>query len=136
MKERIVHDISIPHPSATPSDSSTTLLEPPQENTSTSKPALRRTRGAAQATTVRHFATIPAEEHAANRQAELFYLQKQIQLQTNMIFILEDGSRIQGIIEWYDRNCIKVRGKSRMLIYKTAIKYLYKAGEIGSAPGE
>ena len=76
------------------------------------------------------------EDHASNRQAELFYLQKQIQLQTQMVFILEDGARIQGVVEWYDRNSIKVRGKSRVLIYKSAIKYLYKAGEIGSGPGE
>jgi len=53
-----------------------------------------------------------------------------------MVFILEDGERVQGVIEWYDRNSIKVRGKNRMLIYKSAIKYLYKAGEIGSGPGE
>jgi sRNA-binding regulator protein Hfq len=66
----------------------------------------------------------------------LFYLQKQIQLQTQMVFILEDGTRIQGVVEWYDRNSIKVRGKSRVLIYKSAIKYLYKAGEIGTAPEE
>ena len=72
------------------------------------------------------------DEHGSNRQAELFYLQKQIQLQTQMVFILEDRTRVQGVIEWYDRNSIKVRGKSRMLIYKSAIKYLYKAGELGS----
>jgi sRNA-binding regulator protein Hfq len=76
------------------------------------------------------------DDHAVNRQAELFYLQKQIQLQTQMIFVLEDGARIQGVVEWYDRQSIKVRGKSRVLIYKSAIKYLYKAGEIGSAPSE
>jgi sRNA-binding regulator protein Hfq len=80
------------------------------------------------------FSTAQVDDHATNRQAELFYLQKQIQLQTQMIFILEDGSRVQGVIEWYDRNCLKVRGKSRVLIYKSAIKYLYKAGEVGSAP--
>jgi len=72
------------------------------------------------------------DEHGSNRQAELFYLQKQIQLQTQMVFILEDKTRIQGVIEWYDRQSIKVRGKSRVLIYKSAIKYLYKAGELGT----
>ena len=76
------------------------------------------------------------DHHGSNHQAELFYLQKQIQQQTQMIFVLEDGGRIQGVIEWYDRHSIKVRGKSRVLIYKSAIKYLYKAGELGSAPGE
>jgi sRNA-binding regulator protein Hfq len=83
------------------------------------------------------FHALPHDDHSgANNQAELFYLQKQIQQQTQMIFIMEDGARIQGVIEWYDRHSIKVRGKSRVLIYKSAIKYLYKAGELGSAPGE
>ena len=45
-----------------------------------------------------------------------------------MIFLLEDGERIEGVIEWYDRYSIKVRqGTVRTLIYKSCIKYLYKA---------
>jgi sRNA-binding regulator protein Hfq len=83
---------------------------------------------------LKRFAAAQPDDHATNRQAELFYLQKQIQLQTQMVLILEDGSRVQGVIEWYDRSCIKVRGKSRVLVYKSAVKYLYKAGEMGSAP--
>lgn len=70
---------------------------------------------------------------APHRQAELFYLQKQIQSQTSMVFILEDGEHIEGIIEWYDRNSIKVRGKGKTLIFKSAIKYMYKHGDSGSA---
>ncbi len=62
--------------------------------------------------------------------AEAFYFQKQMQAQTVMVFMLEDGERIEGAIEWYDTNTIKVRhGSVRTLIYKSAIKYLYKAGE-------
>lgn len=76
--------------------------------------------------------------------AESFYFQKQMQTQTPMVFVLEDGEKIEGCIEWYDRNAIKVRctgssglrssgirGESctRALIYKSSIKYLYKAGE-------
>jgi len=97
-------------------------------------PPSKRSRAYAPPATVRHHVANIAEDHGSNRQAELFYLQKQIQQQTQMIFILEDGSRVQGFVEWYDRNSIKVRGKSRVLIYKSAIKYLYKAGEVGSAP--
>lgn len=63
--------------------------------------------------------------------AEAFYFQKQAQSQTPMVFVLEDGERIEGLIEWYDRNCIKVKNHSRTLIYKSSIKYLYKAGENG-----
>ncbi len=48
-----------------------------------------------------------------------------------MIFLLEDGERIEGTVEWYDRNAIKVRhGALRTLIYKAGIKYLYKATDI------
>jgi sRNA-binding regulator protein Hfq len=60
--------------------------------------------------------------------AEAFYFQKQIHSQTLMTFVLEDGEQIEGMIEWYDGNAIKVRrGKVRTLIYKAGIKYLYKA---------
>ena len=65
---------------------------------------------------------------AENSHAEAFYFQKQIHSQTLMTFVLEDGEQIEGMIEWYDRNAIKVRrGKVRTLIYKAGIKYLYKA---------
>lgn len=68
--------------------------------------------------------------------AEAFYLQKQIQSRTLMIFLLEDGERIEGIIEWYDRCAIKVRqGTVRTLIYKAGIKYLYKATETSQVNG-
>jgi len=71
------------------------------------------------------------EEQAAVHQAELFYLQKQIQSQTPMVIVMEDGETISGAIEWYDRYSLKVRGRSRMLVYKSAIKYMYKQGENG-----
>ena len=71
------------------------------------------------------------EIDAPNRHAELFYLQKQIQAQTPMVIVLEDGERIDGCIEWYDRNSIKVRGRAKTLIYKSAIKYMYKLGDNG-----
>lgn len=71
------------------------------------------------------------EEDAVHRQAELFYLQKQIQSQTPMVIVLEDGEHLEGCIEWYDRNTLKIRGRYRVLIFKSAIKYLYKQGENG-----
>ena len=61
--------------------------------------------------------------------AEAFYFQKQVQAQTPMVVVLEDGEQIEGCIEWYDKDAIKVKGASRMLIYKAGIKYIYKAGE-------
>lgn len=64
-----------------------------------------------------------------NAHAEAFYFQKQVQAQTQMVFVLEDGERIEGYIEWYDRDVIKVRNGGRTMIYKSSIKYLYKAGD-------
>jgi sRNA-binding regulator protein Hfq len=70
--------------------------------------------------------TAPADEAS---HAEAFYFQKQMQMQTLMAFVLDDGEVIEGYIEWYDRYAIKVRNGSRTLIYKSGIKYLYKVGE-------
>jgi sRNA-binding regulator protein Hfq len=72
-------------------------------------------------------------EETEHRQAELFYLQKQIQSQTPMVIVLEDGELVEGCIEWYDRHTLKVRGRSRVLVFKSAIKYMYKQGENGGA---
>jgi sRNA-binding regulator protein Hfq len=69
------------------------------------------------------------KEQSPNRQTEHFYLQKQIQSQTPMVIVLDDGERIEGCIEWYDGNALKVRGRGRTLVYKSAIKYMYKLGE-------
>jgi sRNA-binding regulator protein Hfq len=72
----------------------------------------------------------PVSVASESSHAEVFYFQKQIQSQTLMTFVLEDGEQIEGHIEWYDREAIKVRhGGVRTLIYKSGIKYLYKASE-------
>ena len=75
------------------------------------------------------FPAYSAEGDIAQRQAELFYLQKQIQSQTPMVIVLEDGELVEGQIEWYDRYTLKVRGRNKTLVYKSAIKYMYKLGE-------
>jgi sRNA-binding regulator protein Hfq len=63
--------------------------------------------------------------------AEAFYFQKQIQQQTDMTVVLEDGEQLHGLLEWYDRCVIKLRaGRHRVLIYKAGIKYLYKTSEL------
>jgi len=68
----------------------------------------------------------PEQTHAQN-----FYYQKQMQTKTPMVVVLQDGEKIHGVIEWYDRNCIKLvrAGQANMLIYKPAIKYMYKESE-------
>jgi RNA chaperone Hfq len=78
-----------------------------------------------------HFPAHFIEDDVPRHHAELFYLQKQIQTQTRMVIVLEDGEEIEGCIEWYDRHTIKVRGRSKTLIYKSAIKYMYKYGDPG-----
>jgi len=78
------------------------------------------------------FPAYPVVEDAQQRQAELFYLQKQIQSQTPMVIVLEDGEPVEGCIEWYDRNTLKIRGRQKTLIYKSAIKYMYKVGDTGN----
>ena len=72
-----------------------------------------------------------AEAHApASSHAEAFYFQKQIQLQTELTLVLEDGEEIHGVIEWYDRCAIKLRaGRQRVLVYKSGIKYLFKTSD-------
>lgn len=64
--------------------------------------------------------------------AENFYYQKQMQSRTQMVIVLRDGEEVRGVIEWYDKNCIKVNrdsGEPNLMIYKPAIKYMYKEGE-------
>jgi sRNA-binding regulator protein Hfq len=63
--------------------------------------------------------------------AEAFYFQKQMQARTPMVIVLKDGEEINGCIDWYDRNCIKVNrsGQPNLLIYKQSIRYIFKAGE-------
>jgi len=66
----------------------------------------------------------PEQTHAEN-----FYFQKQMQSKTPMVIRMNDGEEIRGVIEWYDKNCIKVNranGESNLMIYKAGIKYLYK----------
>ena len=61
--------------------------------------------------------------------AENFYYVKQMQSKTPMVIVLQDGEELHGVIEWYDKTCIKVNrdGDPNLLIYKSYIKYLYKA---------
>jgi sRNA-binding regulator protein Hfq len=62
--------------------------------------------------------------------AENFYYVKQMQAKTPMVFVLRDGETLRGVIEWYDKCCLKVNreGEPNVLLYKPAIKYMYKEG--------
>ena len=61
--------------------------------------------------------------------AEQFYYSKQMQGKTHMIVVLTDGEQLEGIIEWYDRECLKLNrnGAPNLLLFKHSIKYMYKA---------
>ncbi|HSU59351.1 MAG TPA: RNA chaperone Hfq [Bryobacteraceae bacterium] len=61
--------------------------------------------------------------------AEQFYYSKQMQGKTHMIIALTDGEQLEGVIEWYDRDCLKLNrtGAPNLLLFKHCIKYMYKA---------
>ena len=77
----------------------------------------------------------PAKKIAPTEQtnAENFYYQKQMQTKTPMVVVLRDGEEVHGYIEWYDKNCLKLNrsGAANLMIYKPAIKYMFKEGENG-----
>ena len=61
--------------------------------------------------------------------AENFYYLKQMQSKTPMTIVLKDGETLKGVIEWYDKTCLKVNreGDPNVLVFKSNIKYMYKA---------
>ncbi len=63
--------------------------------------------------------------------AENFYYVKQMQARTPMVVLLDQGEVIRGVIEWYDKNCIKVHRphEPNLLIMKSCIRYMYKDAE-------
>ncbi len=69
--------------------------------------------------------TTPPEQTSA----EQFYYSKQMQSKTQMMVTLTDGEQLEGVIEWYDRDCVKLNrtGAPNLLLYKHCIKYIYKA---------
>jgi sRNA-binding regulator protein Hfq len=64
--------------------------------------------------------------------AEAFYYLKQMNSKTPMVVVFKDGEELRGVIEWYDRNCIKVNrvGAPNLMVMKDCIKYMYKAEEL------
>jgi host factor-I protein len=68
----------------------------------------------------------PAPPEQTN--AENYYFIRQMNNKTPMVILLRDGEEIHGIIEWYDKTCIKVHRNDapNLLIYKDSIKYIFK----------
>ena len=63
--------------------------------------------------------------------AENFYYVKQMQNKTPMVLVLQDGETVHGIIEWYDKNSIKLNRAPEpgIMVLKHFIKYMYKENE-------
>ena len=78
----------------------------------------------------------PAPPEQTN--AESFYYVKQMQARTPMVVVLDTGEVIRGVIEWYDKNCIKVHRATEpnLLIMKSSIRYMYKQSEPKNARAE
>lgn len=74
----------------------------------------------------------PAPPEQTN--AENFYYIKQMQARTPMIVVLDTGEQIRGVLEWYDKNCIKVNrsDEPNLLIMKSAVRYMYKQNDAKS----
>jgi sRNA-binding regulator protein Hfq len=55
-----------------------------------------------------------------------------------MVVVLNSGEELKGIIEWYDKECIKLtrHGAPNLMLFKRYIKYVYKDGEESSLGGE
>ena len=74
----------------------------------------------------------PEQTHAEN-----FYWVKQMQARTPVAVTLTDGDVLHGVIEWYDRDCIKVNRHDgpNLLVPKHSIKYMYKENEENDVSG-
>ena len=75
----------------------------------------------------------PRKRPLANEQtnAENFYYVKQMQNKTPMVVVLQDGETVKGVIDWYDKNSIKLNRAPDpdILVLKHYIKYMYKENE-------
>jgi sRNA-binding regulator protein Hfq len=70
--------------------------------------------------------------------AENYSYLKQMNKKTPMAVVFTDGEVLEGTIEWYDRNCIKLNRDNapNLLVYKSQIKYIHKVGEAPEAAEE
>jgi sRNA-binding regulator protein Hfq len=63
--------------------------------------------------------------------AEIFYYKKQIEGHVPMVIVLQDGEKLFGTIEWYDRHALKINrdNEPNIVLLKHNIKYMYKDPE-------
>lgn len=67
--------------------------------------------------------------------AESYYYLKQMNKKTPMAVVYTDGTAVEGYVEWYDRNCIKLNRDHapNLLIYKNSIRCIYKVEDVPDA---
>ena len=70
--------------------------------------------------------------------AESYYYLKQMNKKTPMTVVYTDGETVEGYIEWYDRNCIKLNRDNapNLLIYKSSIRCIHKVEDVPDAEGK
>lgn len=63
--------------------------------------------------------------------AESFYYLKQMQSKTPVVVVLQDDEKLRGVIEWYDKHCLKINRlkEPNLVVPKHNIKYIYKQEE-------
>lgn len=63
--------------------------------------------------------------------AESFYYLKQMQTKTPVVVVLQDDEKLRGVIEWYDKHCLKINRlkEPNVVVPKHNIKYIYKQEE-------
>ncbi|MBU4331450.1 MAG: RNA chaperone Hfq [Acidobacteriota bacterium] len=68
--------------------------------------------------------------------AENYYYLKQMNKKLPVAIVFIDGETVEGVIEWYDRNCIKLNREKdpNLLVYKRNIKYIHKLEETDEQP--
>jgi sRNA-binding regulator protein Hfq len=51
-----------------------------------------------------------------------------MQSKTPMVLVMRDGEILHGVIEWYDKTCLKLNRTEgpNLLVYKSFVKYMYK----------
>jgi sRNA-binding regulator protein Hfq len=61
--------------------------------------------------------------------AETYYYKKQMDARTKMVIVLQDGEEIEGVIDWYDIEALKINREDapKILLLKHNIKYMFKA---------
>ena len=70
--------------------------------------------------------------------AEEFYYLKQMEARTPIVVRLADGNTIHGVLEWYDRDCIKVHRQDapNLLIRKQFVQLIYKNEAAAEDPSD